>query len=229
MEYLNHDLQTILAILETKEQTSNKLNAAASAEEMNSFLKQDRKLQDATKSLLSIDEVKTEQQFKVVKESVRATTEKVRAQKVDTRQLIEQTQSMLTHSVELVQLAEKLTGLVLPSSGTRRATLPFPPRHLADNLDLHGLGDIALASFRAFEQDLLNRQIVHLTDLQAFLREELSAAYAFLSQDEMAGLWQEGEEFSRRLSQLIRLRRWQEVEAEHHRFIEFVQWEPKIM
>ncbi len=80
-----------------------------------------------------------------------------------------------------------LTGL--PSSLTRRSTLPFPPSELFNVYGATQLGRLAIAAHDAFKVDVLNRQVVHLTDVQSYLREEINAAFDLLMQPEFQHVW----------------------------------------
>ncbi len=68
----------------------------------------------------------------------------------------------------------------------------------------HALGHIAAEANAAFTPDILNRQIVHLTDVQGYLREELSAAYALLSIETMRHLWEAEATGEKRLFHAVR-------------------------
>ncbi len=93
-----------------------------------------------------------------------------------------------------------------PASSTRRSTLPFPPNQLLDNYGQQELGAVALVAFQAFQADLLNRDVVHVADVQGFLREELSAAYDLMMSDTMRHWWAREASEGRQLHHLIRTR-----------------------
>ena len=76
------------------------------------------------------------------------------------------------------------------SSATRRSTLPFPPNQLAKNFGPQNLCRILMVAYMAVRQDLVNRQVVHLSDLSGMLREEISAAYDLLLQPSVNPVWE---------------------------------------
>ena len=77
---------------------------------------------------------------------------------------------------------------------TGRSTLPlmpFPPAHM---VDIFGPRDVFAAividGFELLGSDPINKRYGHLSDVEAFLRAELHAAYEFLSRPEATILWQ---------------------------------------
>jgi hypothetical protein len=64
------------------------------------------------------------------------------------------------------------------------------PTQLADTLGIHSLAHLAAEANRAFSIDLINRQVVHFTDVQKYLAEELNSAYTMLSLPKLEHLWQ---------------------------------------
>lgn len=86
-------------------------------------------------------------------------------------------------------LRRDIAAVHVPSSVVRRSTLPFPPTQLIANYGLRELGDVVRVAHKAFQKDLLNREVVHVTDVQAFLREELAAAYEMMGTDRMRHEW----------------------------------------
>ncbi|MCO8120160.1 hypothetical protein NHH03_00300 [Stieleria sp. TO1_6] len=99
------------------------------------------------------------------------------------------------------------------NSLTRRSQMPVPPTQLIEVYGIEALGHLAVESHRAFRRNLLNREIVHITDMQSFLREEIQAAYEMLSRPPMQHLWTSMDVSGDALpfSDLVRLRREQEI------------------
>jgi hypothetical protein len=64
---------------------------------------------------------------------------------------------------------------------SRNARHPFPPTQLLEIYGVEGLGLLTVTLYDAFQNDLVNKEVVHITDVQAFLREELEAAFDLLS------------------------------------------------
>lgn len=110
--------------------------------------------------------------------------------------------------------------VVLPSTSTRRAVLPFPPSQLIKNYGLHELAHVALQAYQAFDKDVVNRQVIHLTDVQSYLREELAAAYERLSIPMAEEIWQRESLGDRPLYTLLRGQQASEIEAYRECFIE---------
>lgn len=75
------------------------------------------------------------------------------------------------------------------SSLTRRSTLPVPPSQLVEVYGMKPIAHLAYAMQVAFRSTTINREIIHLGDVQAFLREEVSAAYTWAERPELADLW----------------------------------------
>ena len=124
---------------------------------------------------------------------------------------------------------EKLVGNLLrnvqfqiPSSGSRRSTLPFPVTQLFDNYGLVDLGYVAEQVFLAFRADVVNRDITHLTDVQAFLREELAVAYDVLATERMQQSWLQESTGQRKLFTHIRKRELRQIQSYREQFIELV-------
>ena len=107
----------------------------------------------------------------------------------------------------------------LPASLTRRSTLPFPPSQLIEVIGLDNLGHLAIKSHQAFRSDIINRQVVHLTDVQAFLREEINAAYELLCDESMQSLWQTEVAGEGNLEHLVRTHQKEALEDSRNQFL----------
>ena len=81
------------------------------------------------------------------------------------------------------------TSINLPAGTTRRSTLPFPPSQLISNYGYQQLAEVITGIYFSLRADVINREVVHMTDIQAILREELAAAYELLRQDNVQELW----------------------------------------
>ncbi|KAA5547224.1 hypothetical protein FYK55_02145 [Roseiconus nitratireducens] len=103
---------------------------------------------------------------------------------------IRQLEQLVTSIQQLgARLDQLVSGVSLSTSLTRRSRLPVPPTQLTELYGFESLGHLALESHRAFRNDLVNREVVHLTDVQAFLREEIQAAYELVSRPAMRAFW----------------------------------------
>lgn len=124
---------------------------------------------------------------------------------------------LIDFALDLNRLA--LTDLTVTPSNSRRSTLPYPPRHLIRNIGFEEMAAILTDIFTAFEQDVINRKIVHLTDVQSYLRDELTAAYELLAQTDLADIWLEAEASQSRLARAVRLRDHSAIDTERNLFI----------
>ncbi|MEM9828643.1 MAG: hypothetical protein AAF958_18800 [Planctomycetota bacterium] len=107
----------------------------------------------------------------------------------------------------------------IPSSLSRRSTLPYPPSELVEILGDVPLGWLVLKAHDAFRVDAVNRSVVHLVDIQAFLREELVSAYALLSRPEYTHLWQQ-EAAEPTLASQIRLHQHDQIRYQRQVFLD---------
>jgi hypothetical protein len=78
----------------------------------------------------------------------------------------------------------------LPVTSGRRSTLAFPPSQLIENFGSNELAVFAIDAVRTFAKEINNRQVIHLTDVQAYLREELAAAYELMKTPNMQSVWE---------------------------------------
>ncbi len=112
------------------------------------------------------------------------------------------------------------------STASRKASFPFPPSQLTDSYGSEVLlilkdvyeafrGDLVKKEGRG---DLLNREVIHITDMQAFVREELVAAYELMKTEKMQKWWHEAELQPKQLADHIRLRRTTDVDKVRERF-----------
>ncbi|MCB9924540.1 MAG: hypothetical protein H6822_20345 [Planctomycetaceae bacterium] len=101
------------------------------------------------------------------------------------------------------ELKQSIPVVALPV-GSRRAVLPFPHTKLVDIYGMHALGHIARSAHQAFQADVVNRRIVHITDTQSFVREELAVAYDLLTHEDLRSWWNTETSGQRVLYTLIR-------------------------
>ncbi len=131
--------------------------------------------------------LQTEREFEKLSQAV----ETFASRSADLSELLKKFGTLESLSTRLVQDIDGLvSGSSLPTSLTRRSRLPIPPTQLIELYGYDSLGHLALEAHKAFRSDLINREIVHLTDVQAFLREEIQAAYELLSRPAFRHLWE---------------------------------------
>lgn len=111
----------------------------------------------------------------------------------------------------------------LPAGTTRRSTLPFPPTQLLCNYGMEDLANFTSSLYQALRADIVNREVVHVTDIQAYLREELAAAYELMNQPQMFHWWEEAANGQSTLVQDIRLRRTDAIAETRLRFTRELQ------
>ncbi|GAB5406852.1 MAG: hypothetical protein Aurels2KO_50830 [Aureliella sp.] len=112
------------------------------------------------------------------------------------RSLNDALEKIQKNSPEPAEFARKLQlvgqfSVVVPNAG-RRSTLPFPPSQQVEVFGLPVLGHLANQAYQNFKYDVLNRHVVHVSDVQALLREELSAAYGALETEQAFPIWHQG-------------------------------------
>lgn len=118
-----------------------------------------------------------------------------------------------------LKVCEKMQALHSASSATRRSTFPFPPSQLDENFGRFELAEIVSQVYEAFKDDLANREVVHVSDLQAYLREEMASAYELLSQTEMHVVWEmESPGPEGKLAELVRTRNVREISRRRNQF-----------
>ncbi len=119
---------------------------------------------------------------------------------------------VLVASFQRPSLVHLQQSICLPSSATRRSTLPFPPSQLLDNYGTHGLAHVTDAMYHALRSDILNREVVHITDVRGYLQEELAAAYELLKSAPMQVWWDAAVQEPYHVAEAIRMRRLDELE-----------------
>jgi hypothetical protein len=122
--------------------------------------------------------------------------------------------SLLTNQLQIASIA---------ASSTRRSTLPFPPSQLVDNYGFTELGHLVHHAHDVFRADILNRGLVHITDVNGYLREEIGAAYELLANPGMEGWWTAAVTHPGTIPSLVRLRGKEKLEAIRTSFMNSVQ------
>ncbi len=111
------------------------------------------------------------------------------------KQKAQESIQQLDNAMRALELSNKAiqkiakTSINLPAGTTRRSTLPFPPSQLISNYGYQQLAEVITGIYFSLRADVINREVVHMTDIQAILREELAAAYELLRQDNVQELW----------------------------------------
>ena len=77
----------------------------------------------------------------------------------------------------------------ITSAKQRNARLAFPPSQIFDLYGYDLAFHLAFDANRTLKNDPANLRFVHLPDLQAYLKEELFAAYKFLTAEQNRDLW----------------------------------------
>ncbi|MGV3608206.1 MAG: hypothetical protein ACO1RA_17500 [Planctomycetaceae bacterium] len=122
-------------------------------------------------------------------------------------------------AVDTSAFTSQIPAINISSSSTRKSVLPFPPTQLIDNYGLYELAYIVQDASQAFRGDILNREIVHITDVQSYLKEELAAAYELISTSNMSHFWEEEAQDPQHLSRLVRTRDTTALSTLRNRFI----------
>ena len=94
---------------------------------------------------------------------------------------------------------------------TRRGQQPFPPTQIIDVYGLDEMLEVAVTALKGLREDVPNRRVVHLTDVQAFLKEELTAAIELVYSENMRQWWDRESTGEKSLVHLIRLRKVDEI------------------
>ena len=102
---------------------------------------------------------------------------------------------------------------------TRRGQQPFPPTQIIDVYGLDEMLELAVTALKGLREDVPNRRVVHLPDVQAFLREELIAAIELMYSEGMQPWWDRESTGEKCLVNLIRMRRTDQIEAIRDEFL----------
>ena len=87
-------------------------------------------------------------------------------------------------------LMTKYSSRSLPSTGgSQGSRLPFPSSQIYDNFGTTYAYRVAYEAYLAVRKDIGQRDLIHLQDLQSYLKEEVTAAQRFLSTDQNQSLW----------------------------------------
>jgi hypothetical protein len=135
-----------------------------------------------------------------------------------------------THQEEAFATLNEARGLVKRSftsvcaisfSGnqTRRGQQPFPPTQIIDVYGLDEMLELAVTALKGLREDVPNRRVVHLPDVQSFLREELIAAIELMYSEGMQSWWDRESTGEKCLVNLIRMRRTDQIDAMRDEFL----------
>lgn len=83
----------------------------------------------------------------------------------------------------------KITRATPSIQGGQGSRLAFPPSQIMDNFGTPYAFRIAYDAHNAFAKDPASAEFIHLPDLQSYLKEELIAAYRFLTTEQNHTLW----------------------------------------
>ena len=102
---------------------------------------------------------------------------------------------------------------------TRRGQQPFPPTQIIDVYGLDEMLELAVTALKGLREDVPNRRVVHLPDVQAFLREELIAAIELMYSEGMQSWWDRESTGEKCLVNLIRMRRNDQIAQLREEFL----------
>jgi hypothetical protein len=152
--------------------------------------------------------------------------ERVRARRLDSPRSTNSQERVRQYRADPGVAAAALSDLLnhhFSSSATRRSTFPFPPSQLVDNFGVQGMASILSEITASFREDLINSQVIHVSDLQGYLREEIANAYELLSQESMHGIWDlDAVTPELKLAELVRNRDLHKIECRHSDFDEIL-------
>ncbi len=106
-------------------------------------------------------------------------------------------------------LMAKYSSRSLPSTGgSQGSRLPFPTSQIYDNFGTSYAYRVAYDAYVALRRDIGQRELIHLQDLQSYLKEEITAAQKFLTTEQNHSLWTL---CSRELAEAIRNRQIDQI------------------
>ncbi len=87
-----------------------------------------------------------------------------------------------------------VASLKVPATRNRRALLPFPSGHITQVYGFESSGYVAVNALEQLQllhtsQSPVPNEVIHLTDVQSYLRAEIEAAYDLLSRPDNQHLW----------------------------------------
>ncbi len=127
----------------------------------------------------------------------------------------------MTEAEQNDALASLTTACAISFSGnqSRRASQPFPPSQIIDVYGIDEMKELAISALKGLREDVPNRRVVHVTDVKAYLREELSAAIELTYSGSMQSFWDRESTGERYLYQIIRNRNTVEIDRYRHDFL----------
>ena len=114
----------------------------------------------------------------------------------------------------------------IPTAKMRRARMPLPPEQVIDVVGESQAALLVRATFDALGGHPANRPCFEYMDVRGFLTEELQGAYDFLAQERQSVAWARMSEWN--LAELVRSRRFGELELRRREFLESLGTEEPI-
>jgi hypothetical protein len=113
---------------------------------------------------------------------------------------------------------------IVPSTKSRRSRLPIPPSQLTEVGGLRQVSLLITEIHGALHTHPANRPCIDYNDVRGLLGEELQAAYDLLSQPASRGVWESLPAWN--LAELVRTRRFNELERRRCEFFSLLGGEP---
>ena len=120
------------------------------------------------------------------------------------------------------ELLTSVCAISFSGNQSRRGSQPFPPTQIIDVYGIEEMKELAISALKGLREDVPNRRVVHVTDVQAFLREELTAAIELMYAGNMHTFWEREASGERYLYQLIRNRNTAEIEQYRNEFLAMI-------
>lgn len=117
------------------------------------------------------------------------------------------------------ELLTSVCAISFSGNQSRRGSQPFPPTQIIDVYGLEEMKELAITALKGLREDIPNRRVVHVADVQAFLREEIVAAIELMYAGNMQQFWDRESTGERCLYQLIRHRSNSEIEQYRNEFL----------
>ncbi len=117
------------------------------------------------------------------------------------------------------ELLTSVCAISFSGNQSRRGSQPFPPTQIIDVYGLDEMKVLAIAAMKGLREDVPNRRVAHVTDVKAFLREEISAAIELMYSGSMQMFWDRESTGERYLYQIIRNRNTYEIDQYRNEFL----------
>ena len=126
------------------------------------------------------------------------------------------------NSVALRELLTSVCAISFSGDQSRRGSQPFPPTQIIDVYGLEEMKELAITALKGLREDVPNRRVVHVSDVKAFLKEELSAAIELMYAGSMQQFWDRESMGERCLYQFIRQRCTAEIDRYRNEFLAMI-------